>query len=301
MTGHAAAAGVAYSAIANGGHSAGPTWSIASRTPDGEGASEAPGHCNADAPVHAGRARRTSATRLATVVSSAARPPRAFAGFPLSEVPVAGKTGTAAARPPEFQDTSWFAAMVARGDDPDYVVVTMVEQGGLRGERRRRRSPATSSSASRASTAIDSTGCCVAARSDGLMDLVAGRAFADERRPTRHVDRVLLVTAAGLVDRRTPLLLYSATNQTLRQDGLDPFELREEAGGRRARSGRRCSLLVIARVRLPVLQGLRRASSTRPTLLSSPCSSSPASASRHRRVHRPASSAPASRSRRRSS
>ena len=54
------------------------------------------------------------------------------------------------------------------------------------------------------------------------MDLVAGRAFADERRPIRHIDVVLLaVTAMILVIGF--FLLYSATNQTLRQDGLDPF------------------------------------------------------------------------------
>jgi rod shape determining protein RodA len=54
------------------------------------------------------------------------------------------------------------------------------------------------------------------------MDLVAGRVWADERRPIRHVDWVLIaltvaLSAVGL------LLLYSATNQTLRQDGFDPF------------------------------------------------------------------------------
>jgi rod shape determining protein RodA len=54
------------------------------------------------------------------------------------------------------------------------------------------------------------------------MDLVAGRVWADERRPIRHVDWLLIaitvaLSAVGL------LLLYSATNQTLRQDGLDPF------------------------------------------------------------------------------
>ena len=45
------------------------------------------------------------------------------------------------------------------------------------------------------------------------MDLVAGRVWADERRPIRHVDWVLIAinvakSAVGL------LLLYSATNQT---------------------------------------------------------------------------------------
>ncbi|HVF08560.1 MAG TPA: penicillin-binding transpeptidase domain-containing protein, partial [Actinomycetota bacterium] len=52
-----------------------------------------------------------------------------FIGFPLSEVPVAGKTGTAF-RGTEFQDTSWFAAMVP-ANDPKYVVVAMVEQAGF--------------------------------------------------------------------------------------------------------------------------------------------------------------------------
>ncbi len=55
------------------------------------------------------------------------------------------------------------------------------------------------------------------------MDLVAGRSFAQERRPIKHVDWVLLATTATLVIVGM-FLLYSATNQTLRQDGLDPFQ-----------------------------------------------------------------------------
>jgi rod shape determining protein RodA len=54
------------------------------------------------------------------------------------------------------------------------------------------------------------------------MDLVAGRAYADERRPIRHVDPVLLAVTAILVVLGFALL-YSATNQTLKQDGLDPY------------------------------------------------------------------------------
>jgi rod shape determining protein RodA len=54
------------------------------------------------------------------------------------------------------------------------------------------------------------------------MDLVAGRAFADERRPIRHIDVVLLVVTAMMLVIGF-FLLYSATNQTLRQDRLDPF------------------------------------------------------------------------------
>ena len=54
------------------------------------------------------------------------------------------------------------------------------------------------------------------------MDMVAGRVWAAERRPIRHVDVALLVVVAILVSVGF-FLLYSATNQTLRQDGLDPF------------------------------------------------------------------------------
>jgi penicillin-binding protein 2 len=54
----------------------------------------------------------------------------AFSGFPLDQVPVAGKTGTAErGSPDQFQDTSWFAAMVP-AYDPQYVIIAMVEQGG---------------------------------------------------------------------------------------------------------------------------------------------------------------------------
>ncbi len=53
--------------------------------------------------------------------------PSAFATFPLDEVPVAGKTGTA-----ELGSQipyAWFAAY-APADDPQYVVVVNVERGG---------------------------------------------------------------------------------------------------------------------------------------------------------------------------
>jgi penicillin-binding protein 2 len=52
----------------------------------------------------------------------------AFAGFPLERVPVAGKTGTA--QVDGKGDTSLFVA-VAPADDPQYVVVAVVEEGGF--------------------------------------------------------------------------------------------------------------------------------------------------------------------------
>src|SRR5262245_23658452 len=54
------------------------------------------------------------------------------------------------------------------------------------------------------------------------MDMVAGRVWADERRPTRHIDWVLLLLTAALVVVGL-FLLYSATASTLRGDGLDPY------------------------------------------------------------------------------
>jgi cell division protein FtsW (lipid II flippase) len=60
------------------------------------------------------------------------------------------------------------------------------------------------------------------------MDLVASRTFAQERRPVRHIDWVLIaisivLSVVGL------FLLYSATSQTLRQGGFDPFDRVEQA------------------------------------------------------------------------
>ena len=55
----------------------------------------------------------------------------ASAVFSSCELDVAGKTGTAE-RPP-FQDTSWFAGIVP-AENPEYVVVATVEQGGFGAE-----------------------------------------------------------------------------------------------------------------------------------------------------------------------
>ena len=51
-----------------------------------------------------------------------------FAGFPLDQFPVAGKTGTAEAGSTQVP-YSWFAAY-APADNPQYVVVSLVEEGG---------------------------------------------------------------------------------------------------------------------------------------------------------------------------
>ena len=54
------------------------------------------------------------------------------------------------------------------------------------------------------------------------MDLVAGRSFANERRPIRHLDPVLLMATAGLSIVGL-LLIYSATARGLEALHEDPM------------------------------------------------------------------------------
>ena len=115
---------VAYSAIANGGKICRPH--VVDRI-EGANARTVSGHCNNRKLPYTQAELDYVMNALSKVTQSGGTASGAFAGFPLSEVPVAGKTGTAQ-RPP-FQDTSWFAAMVP-ADAPQYVIIAMVEQGG---------------------------------------------------------------------------------------------------------------------------------------------------------------------------
>ena len=54
------------------------------------------------------------------------------------------------------------------------------------------------------------------------MDVVAGRAWANERQPIKHLDPALLIVTATLIVIGM-FAIYSATSQTLRQDNLDPL------------------------------------------------------------------------------
>ena len=118
---------VAYSAIANGGKVCRPHVVDHIEDPAGETVHTVSGHCNDRKLPYTQAELDYIKNALATVTQSGGTASSAFAGFPLSQVPVAGKTGTAQ-RPP-FQDTSWFAAMVP-ANDPKYVIIAMVEQGG---------------------------------------------------------------------------------------------------------------------------------------------------------------------------
>ncbi len=56
----------------------------------------------------------------------------AFAGFPLGQIPIAGKTGTADVDPVRKAPTSWFASF-APANAPKYAVVVMVAEAGTGG------------------------------------------------------------------------------------------------------------------------------------------------------------------------
>lgn len=122
----------AYGAIANGGRLCRPTLVDEIVAPDGSVARDVKPRCDRQLPYTPAElqyVRNALAQVTATGTANCA-----FEGFPLSQVPVMGKTGTAERGSEQFQDTSWFAAMVGPVDDPEYVVITMVEQGGFGGQ-----------------------------------------------------------------------------------------------------------------------------------------------------------------------
>lgn len=111
----------AYGAIANGGTLGSPRLAQASMSQDGK---VYPIAAEGDerVPVSADILARLKRHLREVVTSGTAR--GAFSGFP---VPVAGKTGTAQVRGKD--DYAWFAGF-APFEEPEYVVVVMVEQGG---------------------------------------------------------------------------------------------------------------------------------------------------------------------------
>jgi penicillin-binding protein 2 len=118
----------AYGAIANDGHMCRPHVVDRVMASDGESVlKKVNGQCDRTVPYTQAELDYIRSALTQVPVEGTARIP--FLGFPLSEIPVAGKTGTAY-RGGNFQDTSWFAAMVP-ANDPKYVVVAMVEQAGF--------------------------------------------------------------------------------------------------------------------------------------------------------------------------
>jgi penicillin-binding protein 2 len=116
---------VAYSALANGGNIMQPhvAWKI--ETPDGRLVKEIKPKVTGHLPLTPEQLNYLRTALTGVPVSGTAAP--AFVGFPLSQIPVAGKTGTAQIS--GKQDTSWFCAM-APANNPKYVVAVMMEQAG---------------------------------------------------------------------------------------------------------------------------------------------------------------------------
>jgi penicillin-binding protein 2 len=115
----------AYSALANGGTLYQPHVGLRVEHPDGRVVRRIKRQPIGRLPITKRQAAflRDSLTGVPVRGTAAS----AFLGFPFDRVSVAGKTGTADIIPQ--QPYSWFAAM-APAEDPKYVVVALVEQGG---------------------------------------------------------------------------------------------------------------------------------------------------------------------------
>lgn len=116
---------VAYAAIANGGTLWKPRVGSALLAADGTVAERIAPEATGTLDVPAADLAYLRAGLRGVIESGSAR--GSFAGFPVDEVPLAGKTGTAEVY--GRQATSWFASF-APADEPRYAVVMMVSQGG---------------------------------------------------------------------------------------------------------------------------------------------------------------------------
>ena len=115
----------AYAALLDGGRVCAARLLRAVQTADGVPVRTLGSHCGRKLPFAASDLAYVRDALAGTVRDGTAA--AVFRGFPLNDVWVSGKTGTAQVF--NRQDFSWFAAMTARGEQK-YVVVAVVEQGG---------------------------------------------------------------------------------------------------------------------------------------------------------------------------
>ncbi|NHC45104.1 penicillin-binding protein 2 [Motilibacter aurantiacus] len=114
-----------YAAVANGGTLWVPQVAKAVMRPDGKVVKQFKPESAGKLPVSKDTLQFLQ--RALTKVSSTGTGAGVFRGWPLEQVPVASKTGTAEVF--GKQSTSWFAAY-APADEPQYAIVMMVTQGG---------------------------------------------------------------------------------------------------------------------------------------------------------------------------
>jgi penicillin-binding protein 2 len=119
---------VAYAALANGGTLYRPQLARRVESPEGDVVKRVAARAFGNAPADP-QTLEYIRTALEGVVQGEGTAAGAFAGFPLDRYPVAGKTGTAEPAFDYQASHSWFAAF-APADDPQYVVVALVEQAG---------------------------------------------------------------------------------------------------------------------------------------------------------------------------
>lgn len=117
----------AYMAIANGGTVWQPQIAQQVLAPDGSVALQVEPVAFSQLSLEAGHLAAIRKGLEDVVMGSRGTARGAFAGFPLDEIPVAGKTGTAELKPKV--PYAWFAAY-APAHDPRYVVVVSIEEGG---------------------------------------------------------------------------------------------------------------------------------------------------------------------------
>jgi penicillin-binding protein 2 len=118
---------VAFSALANGGTLYRPQLALQVQNRDGKPLRTFEGDEIGEVPTSAAHVTAIGNALRGVVSSATGTATGAFAGFPLPSHPVAGKTGTAEVA--GKQPHSWFAAF-APADDPQFVVVAVVEEGG---------------------------------------------------------------------------------------------------------------------------------------------------------------------------
>jgi len=122
----------AYAALANGGTLWQPRLASAVLDADGREVRTIASTERAKAPIRPEHRAPVLAGLTNAVSSGEGTANAAFGAFPLDQVPVAGKTGTAQVGTPQNRkgDTSWFVG-VYPATAPQYVVLAVVEEGGF--------------------------------------------------------------------------------------------------------------------------------------------------------------------------
>lgn len=120
----------AYAALANGGTLYTPQIAKAVIAPDGSVIQRMTPHVDGKLPVDQATLDYIRSSMMA-VTGKDGTASAAYGSFPLAQIPVGGKTGTAQVA--NKFDTSWFASFVEKPGSPRYVVVGMMTQAGTGG------------------------------------------------------------------------------------------------------------------------------------------------------------------------